>query len=35
MMNRIAQFYKVSFDEFKNGIMGEIPGITEAEVQEM
>ena len=34
-MNRIAQFYKVSFEEFKNGICGEIPGIKEEEGQEM
>jgi len=34
-MNRIAQFYKVSFEEFKSGILGEIPGITEEEVKDM
>ena len=34
-MNRIAQFYKVSFDEFKSGIEGEIPGIREDEIKEM
>ena len=34
-MNRIAQFYKVSFDEFKSGIEGEIPGIREEEIKEM
>lgn len=34
-MNRIAQFFKVSFDEFKSGIEGEIPGIREAEIKEM
>ena len=34
-MNRIAQFYKVSYDEFKNGIAGEIPGIKEDEIKEM
>ena len=34
-MNRIAQFYKVSYDEFKTGISGEIPGIKEEEIKEM
>ena len=34
-MHRIAQFYKVSFDEFKNGIEGEIPGMREEEIREM
>ena len=34
-MHRIAQFYKVSFDEFKNGIEGEIPGMREDEIREM
>ena len=34
-MNRIEQFFKVSFDEFKSGIEGEIPGIREDEIKEM
>lgn len=34
-MQRVAQFYKVSFEEFKSGILGEIPGIKEEEVKEM
>ena len=34
-MNRIAQFYKVSYEEFKNGIVGEIPGMKEEEIKEM
>lgn len=34
-MNRIAQFYKVSYEEFRNGIMSELPVITEEEVQQM
>lgn len=34
-MRRIAQFYKVSFEEFKSGIEGEIPGLREDEIKEM
>ncbi len=34
-MNRIAQFYKVSYEEFKNGITGEIPGMKDEEIKEM
>ena len=34
-MKRIAQFFKVSFDEFKKGIEGEIPGLKEEEIKEM
>ena len=34
-MQRIAQFFKVSFDEFKSGIEGEIPGLIEDEIREM
>lgn len=34
-MKRIAQFFKVSFDEFKSGIEGEIPGLKEEEIKEM
>ena len=34
-MQRIAQFYKVSYEEFKTGIVGEIPGIKEEEIKEM
>ncbi len=34
-MNRIAQFYKVSYEEFKSGILGEIPTIKEEEIKEM
>ena len=34
-MKRIAQFFKVSYDEFKSGIEGEIPGLKEDEIKEM
>lgn len=34
-MQRIAQFFKVSYDEFKSGIEGEIPGLKEEEIKEM
>ena len=34
-MKRIAQFFKVSFDEFKSGIEGEIPGLSQEEMKEM
>ena len=34
-MQRIAQFFKVSFDEFKSGIEREIPGLIEDEIREM
>lgn len=34
-MKKIAQFYKVGFDEFKSGILGEFPLMTEDEIKEM
>lgn len=34
-MQKIAQFYKVSLDEFENGIKGEIPGMHKEEIKEM
>ena len=34
-LKKIAQFYKVGFDEFKSGILGEFPLMTEDEIKEM
>ena len=34
-MNRVAQFYKVSFDEFKSGIEGELSQVSESEIISM
>ena len=34
-MKRIAQFFKVSYEEFKSGVEGEIPGLKDEEIKEM
>lgn len=34
-MNKIAQFYKVGFDEFRSGMMGEFSTISETEIKEV
>ena len=34
-MNRVAQFYTVSFDEFKSGIEGELSQVSESEIISM
>ena len=33
--HRIAKFYKVSYEEFKNGIVGELDGLKEEEIKSM
>ena len=33
--HRIAKFYKVSYEEFKNGIVGELDGLKEEEIKAM